>query len=279
MIHRRWTRALPDGATLRADVRIPEGPPPRGAVVLVHGFKGFGTWGFFPWLAERLAGVGIASVVPDLSLNGIGSTPGAFTELEAFARNTFTREVEEVGLLLDALAGGELLPVPPERIGLFGHSRGGGVGVLVAGSRRLDALVTWAAVATFHRWDEETLEAWRREGRIHVLNGRTGQQMPLDLTLLEDLETHREALDIEAKAAGVSAPWLIVHGEEDATVAPDEARRLARANAAARLRLVEGAGHTLGAAHPLETVPPTLEEAAELTVAHFRRTLLAEPGG
>jgi pimeloyl-ACP methyl ester carboxylesterase len=279
MIHRRWTRPFPDGAILRADVRIPEGPPPRAAVVLVHGFKGFRTWGFFPWLAQRLGDAGIATVVPDLSLNGIGSTPGEFTELEAFARNTFTREVEEVGVLLDALRDGGLLPMVPERIGLFGHSRGGG-GAILAGARGgVDALVTWAAVATFHRWPEETLESWRAEGRIHVLNGRTGQQMPLDLTLLEDLEAHPEALDIEGAAARIQAPWLILHGGDDATVTPADARRLARASPEARLHLVEGAGHTLGAAHPLISVPPTLEEAAGLTVDHFRRHLLGDEDG
>jgi uncharacterized protein len=273
MIQRRWTRILPDGAVLRADVRLPGGPPPRAAVVLVHGFKGFKDWGFFPWIAERLVGAGFAVVAPNFSLNGIGRDPEDFTELEAFARNTLSREVEELHLVLTALGDGSLLPIPPERVGLLGHSRGGGGAVLVAASAGVDALSTWAAVADFDRWSDELKEEWRASGRIHVLNGRTGQQMPLDVTLLEDFEANRQALDVEAAATRVEAPWLILHGTDDTSVHPEDARRLARANPGARLHLVEGGGHTFGAAHPFAGAPPPLVEAMDLTLAHFRRHL------
>ena len=273
MIQRRWTRILPDGAVLRADVRLPEGPPPRGAIVVVHGFKGFKDWGFFPWLAERLVSAGFAVVAPNFSLNGIGRDPEDFTELEAFARNTLSREVEELRLVLAALVEGALLPIPPERIGLLGHSRGGGDAVLVAASAGVDALVTWAAVADFDRWSDEVKAEWRSSGRIHVLNGRTGQQMPLDVTLLEDFEANRDALDVEAAAARVQAPWLILHGTDDTSVHPEDARRLARANPAARLHLVEGGGHTFGATHPFDAAPASLLEALDLTRVHFRRHL------
>ncbi len=279
MIHRRWNRVLPDGALLRADVRLPEGAPPRGAVVLVHGFKGFKDWAFFPWLAERVVEAGFASVVPNFSGNGIGSDPEVFSELEAFARNTLSREVMELRMVLEALRDGSVLPIVPEVAGMFGHSRGGGDAVLVAAEGRVDALVTWAAVADFDRWSEELREEWRAQGRIHVLNGRTGQHMPLDVTLLEDFEANREALDVEGAAARVEAPWLIVHGTEDTTVGVEDARRLARANPRARLHLVEGAGHTFGAVHPFAGVPRELEEAAEHALAHFRAHLAPVRGG
>lgn len=273
MIHRRWSRVLPDGAILRADVRLPEGAPPRAAVVLVHGFKGFKDWGFFPWLAERMVEEGFASVVPNFSLNGIGRDPEEFTELDAFGRNTLSREVEELSLVLEGLGDGTLLPIPPERVGLVGHSRGGGDAILAAARGGVDALVTWAAVADFDRWGDEVKEEWRASGRIHVLNGRTGQQMPLDLTLLTDFEENREALDIEAAASRLEAPWLILHGTDDVSVQVEDARRLARANTSARLHLVEDAGHTFEATHPLDGIPTPLREATDHTVAHLRRYL------
>jgi uncharacterized protein len=275
VIHRRWNRALPDGTLLRADVRLPEGGPPRAAVVLVHGFKGFKDWGFFPWLAERLVERGFAAVSPNFSLNGIGEDPLDFTELEAFARNTLSREVRELGIVLEAVTGGDVLPVPPERVGLLGHSRGGGDAILAAAGGGVDALVTWAAVADFDRWTDEIKEEWRRDGRIHVLNGRTGQHMPLDLTLLEDFEANRDALDVERAAARVGCPWLIVHGLDDATVAVEDARRLARANPRARLRLVEGGGHTFGAVHPFQGAPEPLLDAAGVALEHFEAALLS----
>ena len=91
---------------------------------------------------------------------------------------------------------------------------------------RVDALVTWAAVSSFARGTKETIEEWRASGRMYVLNGRTGQQMPLDVTLLDDYETNRERLDLRVAAEGIAAPWLIVHGEEDLTVPPEGARLL-----------------------------------------------------
>ena len=66
MIHSTFARAV-HGRTLQGDVRIPDGPPPRSAVVVVHGFKGFKDWGFFPYLCQRMAAAGHAVVSFNLS--------------------------------------------------------------------------------------------------------------------------------------------------------------------------------------------------------------------
>ncbi len=221
-------------------------------------------------------GDGHAAISLNFSLNGIGDRPMEFTELEAFGRNTLSRELDELLLVLDALREPGIVPLPPRRIGILGHSRGGGDAVLAAAARPVDALVTWAAVATFDRWSPEAKEEWRKAGRIYVLNGRTGQQMPLDLGLLEDWEAHRERLDIEAAAARLEAPWLILHGDADEAVSSRDARRLARAGARGRVRLhlVEGGGHTFGVGHPFAAPTPEFEEALRLTRQHFRKHLL-----
>lgn len=274
MIHRRWTARLPDGAAIRADVRIPVGPPPRSAVVVAHGFKGFKDWGFFPHVCEALVADGHGAVVFDFSLNGVVADGGELTDFDAFARNTLTRELHELRRVLAAVRAGEVFPAPVRSVGLLGHSRGGGVAIVAAGSgEEIGALVTWGAVAHFDRWSDETRAEWREAGRVHVVNTRTGRHMPLDVTLLEDFEKNRELLDVEAAAARVEAPWLIVHGEEDISVSSEDARRLARANPRARLDLVEGAGHTFEARHPFEAEPPELDDALRRTRAHFARHL------
>lgn len=242
--------------------------------MVVHGFKGFMNWGFFPHVCRTLATAGHAVVSFDFSRNGIGEDGERFTELERFAKNTLTRELDELHWVLDQVREGELVPRPPKRMGLLGHSRGGAEAILVARERDdVAALATWAAVSTFDRWTEETLEEWREQGRVHVLNSRTGQQMPLDVGFLRDFEENRARLDVEAAAAEVGSPWLIVHGTRDLTVNSEEARVLARRAQDPRLVLVEGAGHTFEVGHPFDEPSPELGRVLRETVRYFRESL------
>jgi uncharacterized protein len=277
VIRSTFERTTPEGHVLHGEVRVPEGPPPRSAVVVVHGFKGFKDWGFFPHLMDRLVAAGHAAVGFNFTGSGVSGARDEVSDLDAFASNTLSRELEELAFVVEMVREGDLLPRRPRSLGLVGHSRGGGDAVLhTATHADVDALATWAAVSTFDRWAEDTVREWRERGRVYVLNTRTGQQLPLDVTLLEDFEANRERFDVARAARRVGVPWLIVHGAEDLTVDPEESRTLAREAPAARLLLVEGAGHTFEARHPMEgDPPPQLEEAVAATLRHFARHLLA----
>jgi dienelactone hydrolase len=243
-------------------------------VVVVHGFKGFKDWGFFPWVADALANAGYAVVNFNFSRNGIGSEQDHFTELDRFGTNTFSLEQEELRGVIGEALDGDLLPDRPHRIALLGHSRGGGQAILAAAQDdRVGALVTWASVSHFDRWTEETKAQWRADGRVWVLNQRTGQHMPVDITLLDDFEANRAKLDIPAMAARIRVPWLILHGSDDMTVWPGEAHNLGRANAAARVQVIQGAGHTFESTHPFLGPTLQLEQAMDFTVAHLHRHL------
>ena len=276
MIRLPFTREAPRGEMIRGEVRVPEGPPPTSAVVIVHGFKGFKDWGFFPHLCQRLAVAGHSVVSFNFSRNGIGSDPLEFTELDSFGTNTLSIELDEVRLIIDEVFEGGLMPRAPKRVGLLGHSRGGGQAILAAAEEsRVHALVTWSAVSHFDRWSDETKEEWRELGRLWTMNARTGQQMPLDLSLLEDYEKNSARLDITSAAGRIESPWLILHGREDETVPPDEARVLAKEAVHARMVLVDDAGHTFQARHPFEASPPELDDALRRTIQHFERHLIS----
>jgi len=280
-----FTLPSPFGVALDGLLDLPDPgrfPGPRPAVVLCHGFKGFMEWGFFPHLATLLAERGFAAV--RFNVSGSGMRPGEdrVADPEAFRADTHSRELAEVLAVLAAVESGEA-PFPRERIdagriGLFGHSRGG-ANALLAGARRsgqVRALVTWAAISTFDRYTPEQKEAWRRDGELPVVNARTGQQLALGRGLLEDVETHRDELDLLAAAARRTAPWLIVHGEDDEGVPAEEARRLAEAakNAPpAELLLLPGADHTFGARHPFAGPNPGLIQALNATQGWLRRFL------
>ena len=274
MIRLPFLREPRPGDVIRGDVRIPDGPPPRSAVVVVHGFKGFKDWGFFPHLCERLAGAGFAVVSFNFSRNGVEEDFETFSRLDRFAANTLSCEHEELNAIVQEALSGDLLPRRPRTLGILGHSRGGGQAVLGAAVEpRVGALVTWAAVSHFDRWSEEIKAQWREDGEVLVLNQRTGQQMPLGVGLLEDYEANRDRLDIARAAGEVRAPWLIVHGREDETVPHAEADALARASTGARVELIDGAGHTFQCRHPFEGPTPELRQALDRTIRHFRAHL------
>ncbi len=265
------THVLPGAlGPIQVDVRAARRDAARPAVVLVHGFKGFKDWGFFPATAERLARAGFAAVSLDLS--GSGVERGEFVLAEAFSRNTHRAEIDDVAAVLAALGRGDLGVAPPSSVGLLAHSRGGAAALANAGHPGVRALVTWAAIGSVLRWDAATRARWRAEGRLDVVNARTGQVLPIGLALLDEIERdHDAALGLERLAAGVTAPWLIVHGTADESVSFLDAELLAEASGreTTKLLAIEGAGHTFGVVHPWQGATPVFDLVLGETVAWF----------
>jgi len=272
---------LDAGRPLEGRLTLPDGPGPFPVVVVAHGFKGFLDWGFFPALASLLAERRLAVV--RFNFSGAGVRPGEdfVSDLDAFRRNTISQELDDLGTVLAAV-GTDLAPesIDRDRIGLVGHSRGGGVAVLAASGDdppvELRALVTWAAVATFDRFPPEAVDRWRRQGAHIIVNARTGQELPLGVEILDDFERNREQLDLEAAASAVRPPWLIVHGDVDPTVPVDEGRSLAALAPNARYVEIAGGDHVFGASHPFHGPTPPLIEALNETQAWLCPRLRAE---
>ena len=251
------------------DVRAGGRTSPRPAVVVLHGFKGFKDWGMFPPLAERLAQAGFTAVSPNLSGSGVDDV-GEFTLPECFGHNTFSAELNDTASVIDALLNGELGVPAPSTLGLIGHSRGGGVGILQAArDPRISALVTWAAIASVQRWPADERAAWRSAGLNEIKNVRTGQVLLLYPDVLDDIERNQAALDIEAAAERIKVPWLVIHGTEDESVGFSEAELLKAAspNKTTRLLSIEGGAHTFGAAHPWRGSTSQLDIVFDATLA------------
>jgi dienelactone hydrolase len=263
------------GPAVRGDVRVAEGTKPKSAVVIIHGFKGFRQWGAWPALARALALRGHAAVNFDFSHNGIGDD-GELSRLDLFRLNTQTRELDETRAVVSALADGELTGRKIRRIGLLGHSRGGGDAVIVAAEDdRVRALVTWAAIADIPgRWTPGQVAAWRRGHDVPIENVRTKQVMPIGPEYWVDVQQNRERLDIAAAAARVSVPWLIVHGDGDTSVPVDDAHALfAAAGDNAELMVMEGTDHVFGVRHPYAGPTADLRTAAEAAMEWFDENL------
>ena len=259
-----------DGLSLRGDLYRAD--KAVGAVMVCHGFKGFARWAFFPHLSRTLAENGLTAITFDFSGSGIGRDRESFTEPEAFEHNTFTRELEDLELIEDHARRMKWIT---GKFGLFGHSRGGGMAILytAAEGSNVNSLVTWAAISYAMRWTADDVKTWRGHGFTEITNSRTGQVMRLGTDLLEDVELHgKSKVNIEAAAAKVRVPWLIVHGTADETVPHSEAERLhSAAKGVSTLRLIEGAGHTFEAKHPMNEIPPALEKVVSETTNFFLR--------
>jgi dipeptidyl aminopeptidase/acylaminoacyl peptidase len=263
---------------LRGDVYLPDRPRAAPVIVACHGFKGFKDWGFWPEAGRRFAEAGLVLVTFNLSGSGIGEDLETFTELDRFEANTISKELADLGAILDAVArrGIPLEGADPRRLGLLGHSRGGGVVLLRAGrDPRVRSIVTWSAVSTFHRYREEDLERWRADGYLEILNARTGQVMRVGVGLLEDLESHGDAYEPVDAVRRLRVPLLLLHGTKDESVPAEDAQRLARAAypGTAKLVLLEGAGHTFGATHPFGAMTGDLERLLDKTTSWFLSTL------
>src|SRR5436305_9253394 len=266
-------------ALLHGLVDLPDEPGERPAVVICHGFKGFMEWGFFPAMATLLAERGF--VVVRFNFSGAGMRPGddRVTDPDAFRANTYSRELADLLAVL-AATGDSIAPgrVDRDRIGLLGHSRGGGDALLAAatpgGRDRLGGLVSWGAIADVDRFTPEQKEGWRRSGELPVTNARTGQRLALGAGLLADIEERSLELDLLAAAAARRAPWLLVHGAEDESVPVAEAHRLAEhATGRTELLVVPGASHTFGSRHPFAGPTPQLIQALNATQAWLREHL------
>lgn len=259
-----------DGLFIRGDVYRAE--PRISSVVVCHGFKGFAHWAFFPYLARSLAEQGLTAITFDFSGSGIGPDRESFTQPDAFAGNTFSRELEDIENVVDYARRMKFMD---GKYGLFGHSRGGAMAILYAAAHasEVNSLVTWASIGRTNWWTPEEAMVWRRRGYSEVTNSRTGQVMRLDTDLLEDVEINGATkLNISASAGKIKMPWLIIHGTADETVRSTDGERLHELSpGVSTLRLIEGANHAFGARHPLAEIPPALETVVQETAKFFVR--------
>jgi uncharacterized protein len=251
-----------EGLPIRGTLELPARP--QRLAVVIHGFKGFSQWGFFPWLTGRLCEADIAACRFDMSRSGIGEDSESFERLDLFADDTYSIQLSDLERVVAHLRSEPSLGALP--LFLMGHSRGGAIALLASRRiRNLRGIVTWSAVAALNRWDEETTKTWRAQGHLDVINARTRQVMRMSTAVLDDLESNRAELDVMDAVTESDVPLLLVHGGSDETVDPAEAYTIAEANRQASVVVIAGASHTFNAIHPLVTVPAELELAAHVT--------------
>ncbi len=258
--------------------------------ILCHGFKGHKSWGFLPSIASRLSREGISALCMDFSHNGTippagtegarrsETSPGAlYLDPKLFSRNTLSREVSDLASVIEFSSSGRIPGLASiQRIGLFGHSRGG-VSALLNALRyeKVRALATWSMPVHPDVFSEQQKKRWREERVMAFIDSSSNTSMCVDVSYLEDIERNRDLFDMEKAAAGLAVPHLLVHGALDIPIPAEAAVRLFRAEkqlTARRLLLVKS-GHTFGVANPGRTNGEALARAIDVTALWFKKHL------
>ena len=197
------------------------------ALIVCHGFSGSKEGGGRALrMAEHLARPGMGILLFDFS--GNGESEGAFAE------TTLSGQMADLSCAADwcEKAGAKRL------IGM-GRSFGGTT-LLCQAARddRFEAFCTWATpvypLALFHGFLRE-----ERQDRL-ILSGEDGT-IEMNREFLEDLAGY----DVASRAAAIPPrPLLVVHGEQDELVPPNEAEVIHQAAAScSRLHLIPEADH------------------------------------
>ena len=255
------------------DLRHREDAKGAPVIIIVHGFKGFKNWGFFPDLSERLAMAGYVTLTPNFSRNGIGYDYNTFEHLDKFAENTHSHEMKDLQMVIDHICSEKIgkRTIDVERIALLGHSRGGGTAILKAAELgdRITCIVTWASVSTFFRFDDSQIAQWKKAGFIEIENSRTKQMMRMNKAYWDDL--YKNKYDILKAAKVLENPALFIHGQEDTSVSPKDSQEIHDicASYVKRLELIENTGHTFGITHPMEKASQEYEMACLFTESWF----------
>lgn len=250
-------------------------------IIYAHGFCGFKDWGDIGLIAQQFIDKGFAFACFNFSHNGTSlSQPEAFVKLDLFAENNFSKQLFDFGQVLNYFVNAEWTKIyNKDRIGVIGHSMGGGIALLTAIENPIvKALCTWASVSScntpFGKWNSEKIQDWRGKGVAYYHNGRTKQDLPLHYQLMNDTCINAERLNIIKRVSNLQKPVLICHSIEDSSVPYENALKLKEAITGASIVSVNS-DHTFGRRHPAEnsSLPEAMATVVKESISFFEENL------
>lgn len=190
--------------------QVTHSAPPRGTIVLLHGFLQNKNY-VVPW-AIRLAQAGYRCAVVDLRAHGFST--GKHISFGAF-------ESHDISLVIDDLGrrGWDV-----SRVGLFGVSYGASVALLTAGNDpRVRSVVAFEPFASA----EKAIPELMRSAFAHEAAGISDRQFAQ--AYIKEAKIARfdwADADIPKALSRTRAPVLFLHGEADLWLSPDHSRAL-----------------------------------------------------
>ncbi len=201
------------------------GESPKATIVVGHGVTGNKDRPWDVGLCEALASAGYSAL--RFSFSGNGGSEGEFRD------STVTKEVEDLGAILDAVEAEGLGPVV-----YAGHSMGGAVGVIRASEDdRIQYLISLAGMVNTAKFAQvEFGEETPDQGCMWE-----DPECPLSSAFVNDMNAIGDVLE---RGSRIGVPWLLVHGTADDVVPIEESRAIfERAREPKELAELDGADH------------------------------------
>jgi len=245
--------------------------------IIIHGFTGHKDWGFLPYLAEKVAGAGFVTLVPNFSTDIVDPFQDFFIDVEKFSTFTISQWVNELGLLIENIRNKTILNdavkdlVDTGRIFLIGQSLGGAVSMIYASTHNsIQKLCLLGSVGSLFRYTQRQIEEWAKTGFILFTNSRTGQELKLNFSYYRDIVDNNYAL--EKHLSQIKVPVLFIHGSEDLTVPLKEIQNLINLakNPLVKLIVLPNTNHTFGIEHPFTKPTEALDKVIETTIRFLK---------
>ena len=266
--------------TIVYDVFYKADTTPKPLIIFCHGYKGYKDWGAWNLVAERFAEEGYFFLKFNFSHNG--GTPNNsidFPDLEAFAQNNFSKELDDLEDILNFISttdsfGNEL---NQNHISLIAHSRAAGIILIKASEKsRVKNVITWAGVSDFKarfQIGSSQFNDWKEKGITYIENSRTKQLMPHYFQFFQDFSANENRLTIKLAVKKLNIPLLVVQGSDDTTVIEAEASLLHQWSPKSELEIIKNGDHSFGTIHPWKEreLPKDLHKVVEKSIAFLKK--------
>lgn len=255
-----FTLVSSKGSRLQGEVKVLDDGLPHPAIIVSHGFRGHKDWAFWPEVTSRLAEEGFYTV--SYNFSRVSAKEDGLEEGAVAAASTFSQELDDLDLILEALQGGDL-PLPyaadKARIGLLGHSRAGGSSIVTAGehAEQVRALAVWNGGPPPARQPQAG------ESELSLL----------EQAVQEDWQQNEQRFNVREVFTGLQLPALIVQGDQDREPLLEQLRHFQEEAPHQQYVLLQGADHTFNAVHPYEGATQQLQVALQATIDFFKKQL------
>ena len=257
--------------------RPPPHSPPRGIIIVAHGFKGYKDYGMFPRIAHEFAAAGFMAHRFNFSHSGMTNTVVTFERPDLFEHDTYNKQVLDLRTVIHAATAGPLRDAKGTDLPyiIFGHSRGGVTALLAAGRLAGEAsfpqpagIVTAAAPSSCNPFTRDEASQLLADGYLVSPSSRTGQPLRIGKAFLQEQIDEPASHDLIAQVRRIQCPMLVIHGDRDPTVPVQCAHDIANANRLSSIRIIPNADHVFNTPNPMpEDAAPSPQLAALLSAS------------